>query len=135
MEYYKLYLYIFNRSFFMKIGIVGSRKRNTIQDKQLIEQYLKNVTISEIVSGGCKQGADKFAEEISVEQNIPIKLFLPELKNVKYYYEATEKYYKRNKQIAEYCDILIALVSKDRKGGTENTIKYAKQLNKKIILL
>lgn len=119
----------------MKIGIVGSRKRNTIQDKQLIEQYLKNVTISEIVSGGCKQGADKFAEEISVEQNIPIKLFLPELKNVKYYYEATEKYYKRNKQIAEYCDILIALVSKDRKGGTENTIKYAKQLNKKIILL
>lgn len=67
MEYYKLYLYIFNRSFFMKIGIVGSRKRNTIQDKQLIEQYLKNVTISEIVSGGCKQGADKFAEEISVE--------------------------------------------------------------------
>jgi len=119
----------------MKVGIVGSRKRNTNNDKELIKAFLKTTDVTELVSGGCKVGADKFAEELALELNLSIKIFLPDLQKNKNYFENVKKYYERNKQIAEYCNILIALVSSDRKGGTENTIKYAKQLNKKIILL
>jgi hypothetical protein len=40
-------------------------------------------------------------------------------------------FYRRNEEIAkEPMDYLLALVAPDRKGGTENTIKYFKQYNK-----
>ena len=118
----------------MKIGIVGSRSRNTENDKKLIQLCLLDLDLTELVSGGCKKGADKFAEDIAKEQKVPIKIFKPK-KSDGNYFDAVKEYYARNKLIAEYCDILIAVVSSNRKGGTENTIKYAEKLNKKIILI
>jgi hypothetical protein len=62
------------------------------------------------------------------------KVFYPDLSNCKQSFEFTRAYYARNLKIAEYCDILVAFVSDDRKGGTENTIKHAKKLKKEIII-
>jgi hypothetical protein len=41
----------------------------------------------------------------------------------------------RNSRIADDCDVLLALVAKDRKGGTEDTVKKARAHGKKVILL
>ena len=41
----------------------------------------------------------------------------------------------RNTLIAEDCDVLIACVAEDRKGGTEDTIKKVKALEKKVYLV
>lgn len=81
-----------------------------------------------IISGGCSQGADKFAEELAKELLIPTKIFYPKkVQPGSPRWAYTKVNYARNKLIAQASDRLIALVSLDRKGGTENTIAWFKK--------
>lgn len=115
----------------LKLGIIGSRKRNTEHDKQLILDKVKELNPDVIISGGCAKGADKFAESIAEELEIDKDIKYPDIKPGMNYLELCKAYYARNKLIAENCDILIALVAPNRKGGTENTIKYFLKCNNK----
>ena len=104
----------------MRIGIIGSRRRNSPGDYYSVERkflqiYKKGDTL---ISGGCSKGGDRFAEIIADKFDISIKIFPADW----------EKYGKgagfvRNTDIAKESDILIACVSEDRTGGTEDTIK------------
>jgi len=111
-----------------KIGIVGTRRRNSgIDQKATREKFFEIYQDGDwIVSGGCPQGGDRFAEKIAKDYGIPIIIFYPNWK----------KYGRgagivRNLDIAINSDVLIACVAEDRKGGTEDTIK--KFLNKQPI--
>lgn len=102
------------------IGIVGSRRRNTQADFAAIAKAFHRIyqVGDEIVSGGCPQGADNFAESLASSNQCPIKI----------YYAAWNRLGKsagfvRNRRIAEDADVLIACVAPDRMGGTEDTIK------------
>lgn len=112
----------------MKIGIVGSRRRNEISDYAAVRDAFLSLwenrtlydgkAITEIVSGGCPKGGDRFAEELSKHFDVDMTIFYPKWK----------KYGKvagliRNTYIARDSDVLIACVAADRKGGTEDTIK------------
>lgn len=122
----------------MKLGISGSRRRNTQEDKQKLKELIQEIKPDELISGGCPLGADKFAEELSEELNIPIKIFYPEkVEPNSPYYKHVQSFFKRNKQIAESSDRLIAVVSSEREktGGTENTIKHMKKLKKPILII
>lgn len=143
-----------------KIGIVGSRRRDTPEDKDKIRQTLLRIIgnacqmncvidrdIKEnfvIVSGGCPKGADKFAEELNDELGFPNKPIIhypdkskldPVLmrKNPRAAFAVIN--YARNTLIAEDSDILIACVAPDRKGGTEDTIKKYLKLGKDALIL
>lgn len=112
----------------MKLGIVGSRRRNSPEDKAIIKGRILALHPTLIISGGCPQGADKFAEELAKELSIPIRIFCPEkipAGSPRWAYAKVN--YARNKLIAQNSDRLIALVASDRKGGTENTIGYFKK--------
>lgn len=114
------------------IGIVGSRRRNSEEDFEILVKIFSEIYEpgDTIVSGGCYCGADKMAEQISQDFNAPIKIHKAEWD--KYGLSAG---IKRNTYIAEDCDVLLAVVAPDRTGGTEDTIKKAKRLNKEVILL
>lgn len=110
-----------------KIGIVGSRRRNKKEDFKLIKdkllEYYEEGDI--IVSGGCRSGADRFAETLARDLGITIII----------HHANWDKYGKkagliRNTKIAEDSDWLIACVSSDRTGGTEDTIKKFDKLGK-----
>jgi hypothetical protein len=114
------------------IGIVGSRRRNTKKDYELVEAafikvYAKGDTI---VSGGCPEGADNFAEEIAWTYNASITIHKAEWKVY-----GKSAGFKRNTYIAQDADILIACVAPDRKGGTEDTIKKYLKLGKTRLIL
>jgi predicted Rossmann fold nucleotide-binding protein DprA/Smf involved in DNA uptake len=127
-----------------KIGIVGSRRRDTTADleacrKVFLSIYEKGDTL---VSGGCPKGGDKFAQIFAKEYNIPINIHYPDKSkldpekmksNPKWAY--AEINYARNTLIAQDSDILIAVVASDRKGGTEDTLKKATKMNKTIVLV
>jgi len=102
------------------IGIVGSRSRDSLEDYNIVLQaYLNIIQDGDvIISGGCPKGADRFAEIIAKDYNVRIVLFQAEW----------HKYGKgagfvRNTDIAKLSDVLMACVSNDRKGGTEDTVK------------
>lgn len=115
----------------MFLGIVGSRRRNSEADKNLVREAVKKFLGSKpvvLVSGGCKKGADRFAEELAKEFNLEIILCLPDLSECKQKWQFTKEYFKRDKLIAEKSDFLIACVAIDRKGGTEKTIQEFRKI-------
>ena len=134
----------------VKIGVVGSRTRNTDYDlcmvrnqiMWLINKYgIDNITL---VSGGCPKGADKFAEVVAQELNLLKTMIIHKPKkssldkklmkvNPKAAYAIIN--YARNTLIAQDSDILIACVSHNRKGGTEDTIKKFEKLKKGKVIL
>lgn len=118
----------------MKIGIVGSRRRNSTEDAIKVKDALMKI-IQEgdtLVSGGCKQGADSFAKIIATFYKIPIEEHKP-----KYWKYGEAATHVRNDLIAKDADVLIACVASNRKGGTEDTIKKFKRYHpdKDVILV
>jgi hypothetical protein len=109
----------------IKIGIVGTRSRNSEDDywkvhdefnllRRVIEGHGENVVI---ISGGCSRGADRFAEIISSRYSIPIKIHRADWK------QGLGAGFMRNSIIAGESDALIACVSRVRRGGTEDCIR------------
>ena len=132
----------------IKIGIVGSRKyTNKKKIKDLIyELKQKPDTDVEIVSGGQKDGADGYAKKFALELGMDYVEFppthynwnmhckLPATKYNKPYY--VTNYFKRNKQIAEYSDIIVAFIPEGVESrGTMNTIEHAKKQKKLIQII
>jgi hypothetical protein len=115
------------------IGIIGSRRRNSKEDLELCRKEFLHIYEEgedSLVSGGCPKGGDRFCEIFAKEYGIPIKI----------HYADWEKYgksagFKRNTYIAEDADVLICVVAPDRAGGTEDTVKKAQKMGKKIILV
>lgn len=106
----------------MIIGIVGSRRRDTEKDKLLVEQnlleYIKQYGDVTICSGHCPKGADRFAEELAEKYKLKTIIYPADWK--KYGRGAG---FIRNTDIAKTSDKLIACVTPDRTGGTEDTVE------------
>ena len=123
----------------MKIGITGHRESKW-KDKQFARQvvfevlskFKKRITI--LGSGHCPLGGvDIWAEEFAKNNNIKLKLF-PPYKNL----PSPERYLKRNREMIEWCDYLIAFISKyhpKNKGGSWYTINYARKRNELVLLV
>lgn len=102
------------------IGIIGTRRRDSSGAFKIVQEefFLHYEEGDWICSGGCPKGADRFAEVIAKQNGIPIIIFYPDYKKKGRYAP-----FERNTFIADKSDILIACVSEDRKGGTEDTIQ------------
>ena len=110
------------------IGIIGTRRKNEAQHyKKVEEEFLKHFEEDDIIcSGLCPTGADMFALRLSNVYKTKTLWFPAEWN--KYGRSAG---FKRNTDIALKSDILIALVSDDRAGGTEDTIRKFIKFGKK----
>ena len=132
----------------IRVGIVGSRKyTNKKKVKDLIfELKQKPDTDVEIVSGGQRDGADGYAKKFALELDMKYVEFPPahynwnmhcKLSATQYnkpYY--VTNYFKRNKQIAEYSDIIVAFIPEGVESrGTMNTIEHAKKQKKLIQII
>ncbi len=132
----------------MRVGIVGSRRytnRKKIKDFifRLKEKYGEGVII---VSGGCKDGADAYAKKYALELGAQYEEYPPAhfvhnlycpLKEYNYgkpYH--VSNYFKRNKQIAIYSDIVVGFIPKGIiSNGTNSTLEYARKYDKKVTVL
>ena len=103
-----------------KIGIIGTRRRDSGSAFKKIKEVFLDVYEDgdRIVSGGCPKGGDRCAETIAKDLGIPILIYFANWKKF-----GRGAGIIRNADIANDSDVLIACVSKDRTGGTEDTIK------------
>ena len=124
------------------LGVVGSRSRKSAEDFQLVKaEVMKYLEIHGrnliLVSGGCKEGGDFFAEEIAKKIGIPMLIFHPDKQNRPNTGDYRRDYaiiaFARNGEIAEWSQSLIALVNPDYypdgKGGTTDTVRKFKKFN------
>ena len=132
----------------MKIGIVGSRR---YENKKKIKDFifkLKNEygekTI--IVSGGCKQGADRYAKKYALELGLQYEEY-PPFHDVHNLYctmpssrygrpYSIKNFHARNKIIAGTSDFVVAFIPEGIiSDGTLSTLNYAKKFDKKRIII
>tara|TARA_Y100001963_G_scaffold145304_1_gene218722 strand:+ start:65 stop:466 length:402 start_codon:yes stop_codon:yes gene_type:complete len=132
----------------MKIGIIGSREYQNFRKVKdtifaLKNKFGKDLTI---VSGGCRDGADKFAKKYAIELDCNYIEFNPAHTPKNLYSALHENYYgkkyipknffHRNKMLAKYIDYLIAFIPKGGvSNGTANTITEAKKCKKKVVII
>ena len=132
----------------IKIGIVGSRGYT---DKKKVKDLIFKIKTKygdevEIVSGGQRDGADGYAKKFALEfdmnyveippshysHNMHCKLSVNNYS--KPYY--ISNYFKRNKQIAEYCNIIIAFIPTGVESrGTMDTIRHAEKEKKMVKII
>lgn len=108
----------------MRYGFVGSRKRH---DRQSVVNRIAELPPDSVVVSGGADGPDTWAAEAAKTRGLAVIVHLPEPGPNKNRWEATKKFYARNQLIVDDSDELIAFVSPERKGGTEDTIRRAKR--------
>ena len=132
----------------MKIGIVGSRRyenRKRIKDFIFKIKQEKGVDTI-IVSGGCRDGADRYAKKYALELGLQYEEYppfhevhnmyctIPESRYAKPY--SVKNFFARNKIIAGTCDMVVGFIPEGIEGrGTMNTISYAKKFDKKYVII
>jgi len=138
------------------VGIVGTRRRDGSECYTAIKAAFLKIYVPEktvVVSGGCPEGGDRFAEVIAAELGMPLDerwsdvprrpgmkgqriiIHWPDVDqflHVPPRWRKTRANYARNSLIARDArDYLIASVAADRTGGTEDTIKKFVRYHKK----
>ncbi len=132
----------------IKIGIVGSR---SYTDKRKVKDLIFNIKEKygdevEIVSGGQPKGADGLAKKFALEFDMKYVEFppshyshnmhciLPASNYNKPYY--VSNFFKRNKQIAEYSNIIVAFIPEGVESrGTMDTVGHAEKLKKLVKII
>jgi len=132
----------------MKIAIVGSRR---YENKKKIKDFIFKLKQEHgedtiIVSGGCKNGADKYAKKYTLELGLQYEEYppfhevhnlycpLPESRYGKPY--SVKYFFARNKIIAGTSDFVVGFIPNGvESNGTMSTINYAKKMDKKIIII
>ena len=132
----------------MKVAIVGSRRYT---NKKRIQEFIFKLRDKygdklEIVSGGQKEGADGYAKKYALEFDVKYSEFPPVhytynqhcvLESYKYGRPyAAWHYHDRNKEIAEYSDVMAAFIPKNTiSKGTESALKQAIKKEKKYCII
>jgi len=112
-----------------KVAIIGGRDFD--QKEFLFEKVLsivQNHHVSLIISGGAK-GADTLAKQFALHHEIPFQEYLPQY----HLYPGKIAPLKRNEQIVNACDILVAFPCCNSKG-TWHTLSLARQQKKDIYI-
>ena len=132
----------------MKVALIGSREYENIRKIkdtlfQLKQKFGDKLII---ISGGAKDGADKYARKFALEFGIKYREFNPAhtIKNLysamsETYYEKpyhVSQFHHRNMLIARDCDVMIAFIPKQgSSSGSMSAVKQAKKLNKPVTLV
>lgn len=132
-----------------KVAIIGSRRyENKRKIKEFIfklkQQFGEELTI---VSGGCQQGADKYAKKFAIEMGVRYLEFNPAHTVHNLYSGMPRNYYSkqyhpsqffhRNDLLAKASDYCAAFIPPDaeKSNGTEYTIKRFKRLDKNVVII
>ena len=132
----------------MKVAIVGSRR---YENKRKIKEFIfklkeEHGTNTIIVSGGAKQGADKYAKKYALELGLQYEEYppfhevhnlyctMPESRYDKPF--SMKNFFARNKIIAGTSDIIVAFIPEGVEArGTMNVLEYAQKFDKKRIII
>lgn len=110
----------------IKVIIAGGRNFDDFNKLcQVCDEFLQDQNKVEIVSGTCK-GADALGEKYASERDYPIKQFPADWRRY-----GKSAGLKRNAEMANYADMLIAFWDAKSKG-TKNMIDLAKQAGLKV---
>lgn len=112
-----------------KYGVVGNRKGWTFKFVKNVLEKLKVGSEDVIISGGA-QGVDTYAQEYARQNGVELWVLYP-----KPSVPSPLRYFERNIEIAERCDVLVAFdKGSSATSGTLSTVNHAKKCGKKVVM-
>jgi len=108
----------------MNIGIVGARK---YQDKQSVIDLVNSLPAEAVIITSSCKGVCTWVSETAEEKRIRVKVYAPDFENIRAWFEVPKRYYHRNKELVDACDLLHAFISQEDgyTGGTKFEVEYA----------
>lgn len=115
------------------VGIVGARKYKDKQAVKYLVEYLPADSV--IVTSACR-GVCTWTIEAAEERSMEVMVYSPDLSNIRSKFEVADRYYQRNRELIERCDLVHAFISKEDgcTGGTGFEVEYASRLGKPVEL-
>ena len=122
-------------------GFTGTRNGLNENQKNQIIKLLDENNIKEVYHGDCV-GANTDFHNLCQNKNIKIIIHPPNISIMRSFCQSPnilkpKPFLDRNKDIVNNCDILIACPENDKevlRSGTWSTIRYAKKINKPVLL-
>lgn len=115
------------------VGIVGARK---YKDRQSVIELVHALPKDSIVITSSCRGVCTWAGEAARAAGFEVRIYAPDLTDIRTRAEMVERYYQRNRQLISACEIVHAFISQEDglTGGTRYEVQYAKRLNKELVL-
>lgn len=115
------------------IGIVGARK---YKDKKHVNRFIETLPKDIVIVTSSCRGVCTWAIDKAKEQRLDFLVYKPDLKNVQTKFEVAERYYQRNRELIEKCDLIHAFISSEKgfAGGTKYEVEYALKLGRPVQL-
>lgn len=111
----------------MNIGIVGARK---YRDQHSVIDLVNSLPAEAVIITSSCKGVCTWSKVAAEARGMRVKVYAPDLNNIRAWFEVPKRYYKRNKELVEACDLLHAFISEadGYKGGTRFEVEYAVSL-------
>ena len=111
----------------MNIEIVGARE---YQDKRSVLDLVIPLPADAIIITSSCRGVCTWVKEAAEERGMEVIVFTPDPENVRAWFDIPKRYYRRNKEMMEACDLLHACISAEDGfiGGTRFEVEYAVSL-------
>jgi len=117
----------------MKIAVVGARK---YQDRQSVLDLVMSLPADAVIITSSCKGVCTWAKETAEGRGMKVVVFAPDLNNIRAWFDIPKRYYQRNKEMVEACDLLHAFISAEDgfTGGTRFEVEYAVSLGTPVLL-
>ena len=115
------------------IGVVGARK---YCDRRSVNGLVECLPAdSVIVTSACK-GVCAWTRKAAEKRGITVEVYTPDLSHIRSNFEVAERYYQRNRELIERCDLVHAFISEEDgcAGGTGFEVKYARRIGRPVML-
>lgn len=111
----------------MNMGIVGARK---YRDQQSVIDLIDTLPAEAVIITSSCKGVCTWSREAAEARGMSVKVYSPDLDNIRAWFEVPKRYYARNKELVEACYLLHAFLSEEGgfTGGTRFEIEYAMSL-------
>ena len=115
------------------VGIVGARK---YQDRRSVIDLVEYLPLDSVIVTSACRGVCTWTKEAAEERGMEVEVFAPDLSNIRSNFEVPERYYERNRELIERCDLVHAFLSEEDgcTGGTGFEVEYASKIGRPVEL-
>lgn len=115
------------------VGVVGARKYGDRQSVRDLVEYLPLDSV--IVTSACR-GVCTWTKKAAEKRGMTVEVYAPDMSNIRSNFEVAERYYERNRELIERCDLVHAFLSEEDgcTGGTGFEVEYASNIGRPVEL-
>ena len=115
------------------VGVVGARK---YRDRQSVKDLVEYLPVDSVIVTSACRGVCTWTKRAAEKRGMTVEVYTPDMSNIRSNFEVAERYYQRNRELIERCDLVHAFLSEEDgcTGGTGFEVEYASKIGRPVEL-